>query len=463
MTMLTATRRDWGVKELLNFVRSNCQIALFVFIIAVLCSLSLVEKVSWALICSIDLIILVSYYLHRPQNLFHPNNIVFAFYFLYVVLPTIILFCFSYFSVSLSLPWSPPDWLEFMPKVFQHIIISFSFIFFGFHYFCRNYTPQKPAPVSVLMINFWVLLFVVLFLYVVFIHQSGGLNLWIHHYQEAYLQNRKGLGVINFFIVFLSPLICYLLGLITWKSDGIRKILLIGASLLLMLFFAYFQGLKSRYPVFLIIYFYPYLQPIKITNKRLVIFGTAFFLFLFFANYVRSDGYYSSLAMHVEYMMSYFNVFYLHDMVLHDFPSGLLNTLYYPLIKYLQFFSQYDPSADFDLSIMLTKFYFPNQWYLESATQQWPLVTDLYFNFYGFIFGWFPLLLYIFILSKLYQRFCDFHAGFALLYLFEFFRLFSTLRSTLVPWDFLVILFFYSLIYLYTKCTLYKIPTVRAS
>ena len=41
-------------------------------------------------VCS-SVIILITYLLFRPQKFYHPNNIVFGFYFLYVIVPTLVL------------------------------------------------------------------------------------------------------------------------------------------------------------------------------------------------------------------------------------------------------------------------------------------------------------------------------------------------------------------------------------
>jgi hypothetical protein len=121
----------------------------------------------------------------------------------------------------------------------------------------------------------------------------------------------------------------------------------------------------------------------------------------------------------------------------------------------MQFFLGVGPDANFDLSVMLTKVFFPAQWYVEKGTQQWPLITDLYFNWYDMYLGWIPLILYAAIISKLYRCFCASNLWFWPIYLLEFFRIFTTLRSTLIPWDILVMLFFYILIYLIMSKAVY--------
>ena len=100
---------------------------------------------------------------------------------------------------------------------------------------------------------------------------------------------------------------------------------------------------------------------------------------------------------------------------------------------------------------MLTKIYYPDQWYDWSATQQWPLATELHLNYYGMLFGWIPIIIYTYIISFLYKKTMKLKMEFALIYLIEMIRIFSTFRGVLLPWILPLDLVFYVIIYFIFK------------
>jgi len=133
-------------------------------------------------------------------------------------------------------------------------------------------------------------------------------------------------------------------------------------------------------------------------------------------------------------------------------PS-FFNTVHYIFMKPLIFLGFFDQGSNYDISVELTKIYYPNDWETMHATQQWPLVTNLYYNYYGFYFGWIPILLYAYILSWLYMKMINGVIPFSLIFILEFIRLFSVERGVFIPWQMPVYLMYYLLIYLVLQYT----------
>jgi hypothetical protein len=175
--------------------------------------------------------------------------------------------------------------------------------------------------------------------------------------------------------------------------------------------------------------------------------GLIFFALLFAGNYFRSEGFYSTGSMFIEYMMTYFNVYPLHDMFMSHFDRNLLETSHHILMKPMIKLSIVGTNTDYDLSVMLTKQFFPEQWEKMHATQQWPLISEIYLNYYGMIFGWLPLVIYCYIISVLYNKSMAGNFSLMLIYMIEFIRMFSTFRGVFIPWQAPVFICFYIIIY----------------
>jgi hypothetical protein len=147
-------------------------------------------------------------------------------------------------------------------------------------------------------------------------------------------------------------------------------------------------------------------------------------------------------------LMGYFNVYQLHDYVVTSREAGLFQTLLFLFVKPLQILGQMDLNANFDISVMLTKEFYPEQWEREHATQQWPLDTELYLNYYGPFLSWLPLVAYAWLVSWLYRAaILRRNAVLIPIFVMEFQRIFSTMRGTLVPWETPIYLGQYLLIY----------------
>ena len=77
---------------------------LFLYIIILAILNYFIVEAEWASIY-LSLVILITYTLFRPKYVFHPNNMIFAFYGLYIVLSSTINFVLDSIKWEYVLPW----------------------------------------------------------------------------------------------------------------------------------------------------------------------------------------------------------------------------------------------------------------------------------------------------------------------------------------------------------------------
>ncbi|APC97829.1 O-antigen polymerase [Francisella frigiditurris] len=385
--------------------------------------------------------IIITFLCMRPRYLLHPNNIVFAYFCCYLVLAPSIFVIYSYFNIQHVLAWSIPDFIDISKFVYLDMLLVFYVLFYSFYYFLNNIEIDAKFNYEVSKKNIGLLLIIFMFVLVIFIFLSGGL-LWLQNYKEAYLIGRKGLGLLSLAIIFLSILLAFLLGIRDFGSTKRRNHYFVILSIIFIVFISIFQGFKGKLIILLLFYFFPLLFNIEISLKKILLIGIFGALFFYITNYIRSNGYYSTPQASLEYIMTYFNVLNLQNLLVHNYSPGFFNIDYSFLMKYTNILG-ITTNANFDLSVMLTKEFFPNQWLSYGATQQWPITADLYMNYYGMTLGWIPLLIYSYIISFIYKKFSQGNLMWGFIYLYEFVLIFSTLRSVFIPWNIIIVILFF--------------------
>lgn len=398
----------------------------------------------------LSVIIVWTYLMYRPRNVLHPNNMVFAFYGLYIVLSSTLNLVLYLIDWDYVLPWGQQVFWETMSLtlLFQ-AEFTFLVLFFGLYWFCKE--PQQPRAWSSMIAEVkpaWrnglaVLSVALVFL---FIESTAGLNAWITDYSYTYLTKREGHGLLNVTIIALGNVAVFLLGLETQRARRKWPVLLV--ALLVMMTLSYIGGIKSRFIFLLIVFLSPWFMTMKLRLRTVVGLGVSFFVLLYLGTLIRTEGFYASTPFFIEMLVGYFNAFQLHDWVVTSRDPGLFQTVWQIFVKPLQILGLVSPDASFDISVMLTKEYFPEQWENEHATQQWPLDTELYLNYYGVWLSWLPLLAYAALQGWLYRH-AVLRRNLYLMPIFvmEFQRIFSTLRGTLIPWETPIYIAQYLLIY----------------
>jgi hypothetical protein len=414
----------------------------------------------------INISIITIYFKLKPKFLLHPNNVVFGFAGLYFVLPSTVYLIYFYAEIPYILPWGQLyKWDELDKLTYVHALFMFIVPFIGFHYFTKNENavPYREIPFKVKPLQLVTLTLGLFVVIAVYVNLTGGLASWLGNYQLTYLVEKAGYGHINFIILFIGDLVVFLLGLglINSRSYSFKWFLIYAAGFLMVVIISYIQGLKSRLIFLLLLFYLPYIQYYEIKNRRVVGLAAVFFVLLFIGNYFRSNGFYSGATMFVEYMMSYFNSYPLHDLYIKEEARHIFGTLHQIVVKPLIKLGMVGPNTDYDLSVMLTKRFFPEQWWEYRSTQQWPLITELYINYFGMLFGWIPLLLYVYLLSFIYKKSMSGNMAMMLIYMIEFVRLFSTFRGVLLPWQLPVYVVFYITIYYLAAYSIKRLQVSR--
>ncbi len=398
----------------------------------------------------LSVIMIYTYLLFRPHRVFHPNNMLFAFYGLYIVLSSTLELILYLIDWTYVLPWGQQVfWRTMSLKVLFQAEFTFLVLFFALHWFCKSKHQSKDLTLERIKVKpSWRngLTALSVLLVILFIQSTAGLNAWITDYSFTYLTKREGHGLLNFTIIALGNVTVFLLGLEAWLAQ--RKWPIILLAFLVMTVLSYIGGVKSRFIFLLILFLSPWFITMKFRVRTLIAMSLSFFALLYVGTLIRTEGFYASGPFFLEMLIGYFNAFQLHDWIVASREPGLFQTVWQVFIKPLQVLGMMSPDASFDISVMLTKEYFPDHWELERATQQWPLDTELYLNYYGVWLSWLPLLMYSAMLAWLYKR-AVLQVNLLLLpiYVMEFQRIFSTLRGTLIPWETPIYIIQYLLMY----------------
>jgi hypothetical protein len=410
----------------------------------------------------LSLVIAITYFTFRPTKVLHPNNMVFGFFGLYVILSSTLNLVLDLIDWEYVLPWGQQVyWDSFSLYVLFQAEFTFLVLYFGIHHFSKESRSAPPHMSSNFTIRPTLLRVLYGFTFVLviwFMQVTGGFQAWITDYSYTYLTNREGHGLLNVVTIAFGNIVVFLLGLQTYRAK--KKLWLILGTLLIMFALSYVNGVKSRFIFLLILYLSPYFMTMTIRLKFLVIFPVAFFFLLYLGTLVRTEGFYASPPFFLEMLIGYFNSYQLHDYVVSSRDPALLQTVFQLFTKPLQILGLMDADANFDISVMLTKEFFPEQWYEEHATQQWPLDTELYLNYYGFYLSWLPLAAYALLVSWLYRTAVLRRNLFLMpIFIMEFQRIFSTMRGTLVPWELPIYVGQYLLIYVVCKAVIRPGPT----
>jgi hypothetical protein len=430
----------------------------FVFICLIVFMNGLIMLVKWPSIF-LSLVIFTTYFFYRPVRLFHPNNMIFAFYGLYVIMPSTLNYILDVINWEYVLPWGKVIfWDRFsLYSIFQ-IELTFLILFFSFLFFSNRKSDEIKTFVNLGVSNYKVsqLYFATFMCVAAYIVFTGGVGLWINDYSNTFTYGRSGYGWLNLIIMTLGNALVFFLGLLNYKirmsSNNKYLLLVVIFSFIAIFFISYVQGFKSRLIFLIMLFYFPYIVNIRLSFYNITKLVLAFFILLYITTMVRTDGFYSSYFAFIEYLVGYFDSFQLHDNIVRDRDPDFLTTYDYIFNKHFQLIGLSDGNLNTDLGVTLTKEYYPEIWHETHATKEWPLDTELYLNLYGLIFGWLVLVPYAYITSKIYSlAILKSNSLFMLIYLMEFLRIFIVLRGSIIPWNLSVVLVEYIVIYFISK------------
>ncbi len=397
----------------------------------------------------------------------HPVNMVVVYSVLYVILPRSLAIIYETFEIEYILPWgnywqhlnvSTQSTLELIVFLIGLVIAMRLSIDPLYRSILRSIQLRQGmlvARVDKLAIVCMGLF--ISFLCLVFMQGTGGWEVWLTDYSNQYVSGKSGWGWLNMPLVYLSNLFAFLIGIYFFSSDerkgGGTVFLVLCVCCIALLLSAYVQGFKSRVPYFMVFIFSTFLFVRPLKRKTYFKIGFIFLIFFMIAMYFRSNGFYSTPRQLIEYMMSYFNVLPLHDMVVLDFEQGDVFTVGFAFNKWSGYFGS-SVSGDYsDVSYMHTSIFFPDMWSAK-ATQQWPLISELYLSFPNYLF-WVGSVFYIivFLLIPVFlmrSRYSAIRTSGLFIFVSEFLRLFTVLRGGLLPWNlpFLILFYGFSLVFI---------------
>ena len=392
----------------------------------------------------------------RPSGMLNPINILTAFYFLYVTVPVTVETWMSSVGYSLELDWVQiKPWNLISEETLELTVFTFylqAIFLFIFTETTHRNCINPPDTITIRYALITTLCAFSLLLVWLFMSNTAGIELWLSDYSNTYLSKRLGYGGLNYALITLGNATVFALGIAVMKRKYILLSLLLG--LLTIGSQAFVGGIKGRLFILLLLFLSPWIVTVRPKIVSLGVVVLSFFSLLYLTTLWRTAGFYSSGSRFLEMMIGYFNAVPLHDSTIASTDPEFFSTLGLLLVKPQQVLGLLPADVSFDISVELTKRYFPSNWE-ELATQQWPLLTELHLNYYGIWFSWIPLFIYCGVLAYLYNKVVrDGNYAFLPIYTLEFIRLFAVQRGTIIPWDTPVIIAQYLVIYFLTKSVL---------
>lgn len=228
---------------------------------------------------------------------------------------------------------------------------------------------------------------------------SGGFDVWISDPGEAFL-NRAGSGHFVILSHFSSMSLALLTG---WYANSRAKFAPVALFLFWLAITSPVHGSKFQIILLIVLAVLPWIRYVPFFSRGSVQLGFSFVFVLFLGLYFRNMSW-IELETIVPYTLNYFTALENLAVSLRDFDSAFMTTFFLPFNKFLTPFGLSDASMYYDMNHYLTDIYFPSAWEIR-ATEQWPVETDLYLNFY--FFGGLPVIaFYLGFIGYLYGLAC---------------------------------------------------------
>ena len=331
------------------------------------------------------------FFLYFPKKLFSPDSFVYSFYFVFYVL-----------SPAFATRYEEVDNDYLYQLVFAYLYTSLSVIIFALNFSYRGLDNKINKSLLVvenkLYKSYYLYFFYLMqfFFSFMIISNSGGFYYWLESPGDAFL-NRSGTGFYVVFSHFFSFIISVYSGVLSYNRG--KKIFFYFFIFWLILT-SPVHGSKGLLFSFLLLFFLPYILNARFFSLYSFYFFMSFVFIFSIGLYFRNLSW-ITVEDFLPYALNYFTSLENLYISVRDFDPGFMTTFWLPFNKFLILFYGIDPLTYHDMNHMLTDIYFPKAWEIR-ATEQWPVETDLYLNFY--FFGGLPLLaLYFYALGKIYS------------------------------------------------------------
>jgi len=427
--------------------KSTFQISFWLFSHAIYFSLY-----SFGIVSHIFLAFLIFHALFfvRSNKFICPSMFILANFSLYVALPSMLTTILFYIEYDYQLLWIENIAVKWA-SLSNFTILQTSFIFIFLYYplvlferrinLIRKFKFPQITQIAnnqtKLVFNTMIITAVTsIFLTFYLFFSMGGPDAFFSDYSSTFLKNRSGLGVPIILGSIFTNICVFLLGIIFFSEKFEYRLLFLILALFIIFTNGFVMGFKSRIGILFIIFFLHKLMNFNFNFKVLVYSTALFFIALFSLSYVRTNGYYTGFLL-IEMLISYFNNLILHETIVIDFKPMDLFSIFWGANKWLYEGGIINYVADYDYSIYLTKIYYPDEWFLQKATQQWPIQTEIYLNFGAGVFQIIPVFLISAYLVMLYVIYTRPYTNLAIIFICfsEFLRTLVTLRGGLLPYD----------------------------
>lgn len=246
-----------------------------------------------------------------------------------------------------------------------------------------NIRAARPPSAFSLILAIGALYVVATLAVALIVHFGGGPAYWLRAPGDAFL-NRGGTGVFVIMSHFSSIALAAITGYYAYREGKIWPL----AS-----FFGWVaitspvHGSKLQIGLLVIIALLPWIRNVRPLQARSIILGVALVAIFLLGLYFRNLSWISASTMG-PYALNYFTALENLAVSVRDLQPSFMLTFFMPFMKFMTPFGLAAPDMYFDMNHYLTDIYLPSAWAIR-ATEQWPIETDLYLNFY--FFGGLPL------------------------------------------------------------------------
>lgn len=287
------------------------------------------------------------------------------------------------------------------------LALAFAYTVFGFGAICivfgerfamlrpnavREFVDAQNLPIKRWVLTLYVASSAFIILIIVY---GGGFSAWINDPGDAFL-NRSGSGLFVILSHFSSLALAALSGYFAYTTK--RK-----GPLISFIFWVALtspvHGSKFQISLLVILLFLPWIRGLRLFSFRSFILGACLIVIFFLGLYFRNFAWIDAETM-LPYALNYFTALENLAISLRDFDPQFMKTFFLPFVKFLTPFGIDNISTYYDMNHMLTDIYYPKAWEIR-ATEQWPVETDLYLNFY-FVSGVPVVGVYLFFIGWIY-------------------------------------------------------------
>lgn len=207
---------------------------------------------------------------------------------------------------------------------------------------------------------------------------SGGFAVWVADPGDAFL-NRAGSGIYVVLSHFFSMALAALSGYFAFTKRHLSPIFLF---LTWVIATSPIHGSKFQISLLIVIALIPWVRKLRFFSFGATLLGVGLVAVFFLGLYFRNMSWIDFETM-LPYALNYFTALDNLAVSIRDFSPDLMKTFFLPFNKILTPFGLDTQVAYYDMNHLLTDIYFPHAWEIR-ATEQWPVETDLYLNFYFF-------------------------------------------------------------------------------